>query len=311
MLQQWHRYTRTASRAEQGYVLVIVMGLLAILGVMSLSLRAATHTSFEQTRRFQNEVVAEFLAKAGIDWVMHYLNTLERQGSMWQVPWARQEALFQEHALGPGVFDVAYQDATGTLRSGLQDEEARLNINTASAASLATLPGIGQDVASAIVAQRQQAPWHTPEELVRRGLITLEFWHGREDRPGLQAYLTAWGSGKINVNTAPPVVLAAIPGSTAALVEAIVRYRQGDDGRVGTADDRTFRTVQELTTVSGMEREAVERVRDGLTVTPSTFRFIVTGRVLRQAAPAQRHQRFAILERTGQATVLRYWHKVE
>src|SRR4029453_2446819 len=93
---------------HRGYVLVIVMGLLAILAVMALSLGAATRVDLEQTRRFQDETAAELLAKAGIDWTIHYLNTLERQGTLWQVPWASQAATFRERHLGPGVFDVQY-----------------------------------------------------------------------------------------------------------------------------------------------------------------------------------------------------------
>src|SRR5262245_27031347 len=91
---------------NQGYALVIVMGLLAILGVMALSLGAATRLDLEQTRRFQDEAAAELLAKAGIEWTIHYLNTVARQGTLWQAPWASQFTLFQAHSLGPGKFDI-------------------------------------------------------------------------------------------------------------------------------------------------------------------------------------------------------------
>jgi hypothetical protein len=80
-------------------VLVIVMGLLAALGVMALSLGAATRVDLAQTRRFQDETAAELLAKAGIDWTIHYLNTVERQDTLWQAPWTSQTALFQGRPL--------------------------------------------------------------------------------------------------------------------------------------------------------------------------------------------------------------------
>src|SRR5262249_920765 len=165
-------------------------------------------------------------------------------------------------------------------------------------------------LAEAIVRQRQQ-PWSTPEVVLQRGLITASAWYGEAGQPGLSAYLTVWGSGKINVNTASPVVLAALPGITPAMVEAIVRYRQGDDGQLGTADDGYFHSVMDLVTVAGIDRSTLERFGDALTVTPSAFRFMATGRVTSGAGPAQVHQRLAVLERTANGTSLRYWRRLD
>jgi DNA uptake protein ComE-like DNA-binding protein len=246
-------HTTSWSRNTQGYVLVIVMGLLAALGVMALSLGAATRVDLAQTRRFQDETAAELLAKAGIDWTIHYLNTVARQGTLWQAPWTSQAALFQDRPLGAGAFDVQYTDPGGTLHYGLQDEEARVNLNTAPVAVLAVLPGVGPELAEAIVKYRQQGPWEAPEDLLHHGLVSPPVWYGSTGQVGLSAYLTVWGSGKININTASPMIMAAVPGMTPALVEAIVRYRQGDDQQLGTSDDRYFHTVADLATLPGVD----------------------------------------------------------
>ncbi len=296
---------------NKGYALVIVLGLLAILGVMALSLGAATRVDLEQTRRFQDETAAELLAKAGIDWTMHYLNTVERQGTLWQAPWSTQAAMFRARPLGPGTFDVQYTDPSGTLQYGLQDEEARVNLNTAPAVLLAALPGVGTELAEAIVTQRQQGLWEAPEELLHRGLVTAPVWYGSAAHAGLSAYLTVWGSGKINVNTASSVVLAAVPGMTPAMVEAIMRYRQGDDQQLGTGDDQYFRTVADLATLQEIDRGSLERVGALLTATSSAFRFIATGRVPPGTRQICTHQRLAVIERTAQATTLRYWRRLD
>jgi len=294
---------------DKGYALVIVMGVLATLGVMALSLGAATRVDLEQTRRFQDETAAELLAKAGIDWTIHYLNTVERQGTLWQAPWSSQAAIFRARPLGPGTFDIQYTDPSGTLYYGLQDEEARVNLNTAPVALLAALPGVGKELAEAIVTRRQQEPWGAPEELLYRGLVSAPVWDGSAGQAGLSTYLTVWGSGKMNVNTASPVVLAALPGMTPAMMEAIVRYRQGDDQQLGTGDDRYFRTLADLATELG--QSGLERVEAWLTVTPSAFRFIATGRVPSGTRQARTHQRLVVLERTAQATALRYWRRLD
>jgi DNA uptake protein ComE-like DNA-binding protein len=292
-------HTTSWSRNTHGYVLVIVMGLLAALGVMALSLGAAARADLAQTRRFQDETAAELLAKAGIDWTVHYLNTVARQGTLWQAPWMSQAALFQGRPLGAGTFDVQYTDPGGTLHYGLQDEEARVNLNTAPVALLAALPGVGPELAEAIVKHRQQGLWGAP------------VWYGNTGQAGLSTYLTVWGSGKININTASPTVMAAVPGMTPALVEAIVRYRQGDDGQLGTGDDWYFRAVADLATLAGVEHGELERVEVLLTVMPSAFRFIVTGRVPHGTSQARTHLRLAVLERTDPAMTLRYWRRLE
>ena len=298
-------------RNNRGYVLVIVMGLLAALSVMALSLGAATRADLEQARRFQDEAAAELLSRAAIEWAMHYLSTAERQGTLWQVPWYSQSPTFQARPLGAGTFDVRYSDASGALHDGLQDEEGRINLNTAPATLLAALPGVGQELAAAMVTQRQQQPWSVPEEVLQRGLVTASLWYGSAEKPGLSAYFTVWGSGKINVNTASPVILGTLPGITPAMVQAIMRYRQGDDQRLGTADDRYFRALTDLSTLKEIDRHALERFGDLLTVTPSAFRCIATGRVPSSAGQASVHQRLVVLERTANVTALRYWRRLD
>src|SRR4029453_13017390 len=235
----------------------------------------------------------------------------ERQGTLWQAPWTSQVALFQGRSLGVGTFDVQYTDPSGTLHYGLQDEEGGCNPNTAPVTLLAALPGVGTEMAEAIVKHRQQGPWGAPEDLLHRGLDSAPVWLGRRKQAGLSAYLTVWGSGKININTASSVVMTAVPGMTPALGEAIMRYRQGDDQQLGTSDDRYFRTVADLATLIGVDRRGLERAEAFLTVMPSAFRFIATGRVSHGTSQARTHLRLAVIERTAPATTLGYWRRLE
>jgi general secretion pathway protein K len=197
------------------------------------------------------------------------------------------------------------------LHYGVQDEEARLNLLTAPAPLLAALPGSGTELAQAIVAARQPGVWTAPEEILRRGLIAPAAFYGTAEQPGLASYVTVWGSGKVNVNTAPPPVLAALPGMTAAMVQAIVRYRQGEDQQPGTADDRHFREVGELHTLPEMDRQAVEQFETWLTVVPQAFRVMVTGRVAGSQGPDRLHRRLVIIDRTSSPASVRYWQRGE
>ena len=73
----------------------LVMGLLAVLAVMALSLGAATRADLEQTRRFQDETAAELLAKAGIDWTIHYLIRSNGRGRCGKRPGPASQPCFR------------------------------------------------------------------------------------------------------------------------------------------------------------------------------------------------------------------------
>ena len=55
-------------------------------------------------------------------------------------------------------------------------------------------------------------------------------------------YLTVYGDGLVNINTAPPVVLAAL-GLPPNLIEKILLVRRGKDQLEGTEDDFVFQRV--------------------------------------------------------------------
>ena len=57
---------------------------------------------------------------------------------------------------------------------------------------------------------------------------------------------TPLSTGRININTASPLVLQTIPGVDAGIAEQIVRIRAGPDGVDGTEDDTPFANVSEL-----------------------------------------------------------------
>jgi general secretion pathway protein K len=295
---------------EHGFALIIALGFLSIVMIMALSLSAAVRADLEQTRRFQDATAAEFLAKGGVEWAIHYLNMVDTQGHLWQAPWQDQPALFRGRVLGPGIIDLSYVDASGETRYGLQDEEARVNVNTAPAALLAGLPGSTPAIADAIVKQRQQRRLVAPEELVARGIVSAETFYGTAGAPGIDPYLTVWGSGKINLNTAPKPVLGALPGMTAVLAEAIVQHRQGVDRQPGTADDRYFRAVSDLLAVKGMTRATLTRVESWLTVAPTAFRVGVTGQVISGQGGMSVHRRLAIIDRTSRPSRIQYWRRV-
>lgn len=84
---------------------------------------------------------------------------------------------------------------------------------------------------------------------------------------GIAGWLTVWGDGKVNVNTASREVLLTIPGLDEYDVTDILQGRLGFDGQPGTKDDG-FKTMEEVMALLGTSDE---RVRNALTVSERRY----------------------------------------
>jgi general secretion pathway protein K len=77
----------------------------------------------------------------------------------------------------------------------------------------------------------RNGPVESLEELLLVRGISRELYYGTEERPGISAYLTTQGSdGKININTAPPLVLRSLSEHLdQQMVEEMIAYREDED----------------------------------------------------------------------------------
>ncbi|MBW2030504.1 MAG: type II secretion system minor pseudopilin GspK [Deltaproteobacteria bacterium] len=79
----------------------------------------------------------------------------------------------------------------------------------------------------------KNGPIDSLEELLLVRGITKELFYGTKDRPGIFDYLTAWGNGKININTAEPLVLMALSKDLdREMVEEMIAYRSNEDNDI-------------------------------------------------------------------------------
>ena len=178
---------------------------------------------------------------------------------------------------------------------GVEDEERRININNATQDMLESIPGITQEMAGSIRAwrgdstldpntlfkedtyyqglskpyKRKGQSFECIEELgLVRGL-TMDKVFGKDlnedgsvdtNEGGILRYITVFGDGLVNINTAGVTVLRAI-GFTEDLTYSIIRYRGGDDEIIGTIDDRNFTNVGNIiSSLSGLEPITPEEV---------------------------------------------------
>lgn len=75
---------------------------------------------------------------------------------------------------------------------------------------------------------------------------------------GLVNIFTVYGDGKININTASVMILAALPGLDEEVAETILTYRAGYDGRLGTDDDMYLASTEDLVNLEGLTELQIE-----------------------------------------------------
>lgn len=196
-------------------------------------------------------VQAEAIAQAGVYQAIRVIQQDTQEAPQYdalQEPWAsgldaNGVALFERIVVGTGIFSVGHlQD--GVIVSGLIDEGRKLNLNTATPSQLQQLiTSVNSDgsikpvdVAAAIIDWRDapQGAWCDAQQLgypCHNGLLDsveeLRLVPGMT--PGLFAalepFVTVYGPGAINANTAEPAVLKAM-GLSDAQISTIVQQRR-------------------------------------------------------------------------------------
>lgn len=128
----------------------------------------------------------------------------------------------------------------------------------------------------------KNAPLDTVDELLLIKGFTPEILYGGdspdpkgEPLVGIAGWLTTWGDGRVNVNTATREVLLTLPGIEEWVVDDIVEKRVGIDGAPGTKDDG-FASVDEVISQTGMNAELKDRIS---TVDRKYIRVVSVGEV--------------------------------
>ncbi len=168
----------------------------------------------------------------------------------------------------PPKSPTAHRDSLVALARPLSPGE-RIAADRASAAELARLPKIGPALARTIVAYREKnGPFGGPEALDRvpglgPGLMAAIGPHLAFSAvltsavDALPVRLPAGPSVPLDLNSASPAALDALPGIGPARAASIVQYR---------AQHGPFRSVEDLGRVPGLGPAALARVREHLAV---------------------------------------------
>ncbi len=193
--------------------------------------------------------------------------------------WSNNADAFKEVRVGDGMFNICHnyideESGLAEIRYGLIDEERKININKIDQVVLERLfkivLGFGeieaQELAASIIDWRDSdsqlsIPIGSAEDSYYRSLrysyeakdakfeiideVLLVKHMTKEVFDKIKDYITIYGNGKINANTASKEVLLSL-GLNEYIVDRILAFRRGEDGIVSTSDDNVFDTPSDI-----------------------------------------------------------------
>jgi len=271
------------NRAREGFVLVSVLWVVALLTVITLSYHHRARLEVQASRYSLDSSQAMLAARGAVERGMldlrnkSLLDQLAARPGMPEgaplvslgQPWARGGELYGED----GLLEAGETFREDSVGYTIEDLERYVNINTAPEAVLEKLPGISRPVARQIQFRRSGAddagaPSGTGRVSFQdiaelRGLrgISDADWLGGGRDGALRDLITTFGDGRVNVNTASRDVLRVLPDVDEKAVEALVAVRNGTDGEAGTADDRGWSDWDSFATETGIQGGALQSLK--------------------------------------------------
>lgn len=286
-------------RQPEGFVLVCVLWVLAILTVLTLGFahrvlldRRAAALSVDH---FQAQAMARGAVERALVELRNRFYVQAMLSQQWRArrlggapPRADLRGLRMTDLLDEGVcYAREPDDEADVCFFAVEDVEGRISLNAAPEKMLDEVEPLDFSTVNEILRRRARSgglekphPFVAVEELRALDRIDDDIWYGKGDQAGLRDLFTVWGDGLINVNTASRAVLECIPDLQDDVVETILVYRAGPDGQLGTEDDRAFEALHEIGAVAGLSQERLGPVLRYCKVESQCFR--ITGTATRR-----------------------------
>jgi len=284
-MRRARRAARPALRDEQGFALLLVLLVLALVAVVSVEFAYSMRLEAAAVRAYKSGIIGNHLAETALEQAIREIVAdtpfvVEEEDGLltfYTVDRRPLPRLRREKAeLGGGQYSYR-----------ITDEEARLNVNSSPPDRIDRLLqtlGLDKEVRDTIVDSIQD--WRDPNEehrlngaesedyylklpvpyrahnanlesiteLLQIKGVTPAIYNGTKDRPGLAGLVTVRGSGPVNMNTAGADALRALGLSTAEITEIVQsRHNNGPypnvpgkfGGRNLSVATRTFRVEAE------------------------------------------------------------------
>lgn len=284
---------------NRGTILIFALWALAFLAVIAAQLSTVVRQRITVLERLNDRIELRYLAQAGVRKAVSFLKTYAADANFFISPGGKElrsnnPLHFSEIQLGTGRASVFYWDEDLTQepvkKFGMMEEAAKLNLNTATAGEVERLLilGLKMDGEEARSLALALTDWRSPGDNELTGFYSDEYYANLQFpyRPKeaafetwdelllvrgmnegilrqMRRFFTIYGDGKININTAPWQVMAAV-GLSEELAIKIIAVRRGPDGVDTTADDyaflKSYDAAAELSQVLDLTTEETEQI---------------------------------------------------
>jgi general secretion pathway protein K len=260
---------------KRGFVLVVVLWLLAILTVIAIGFQRRSVMEARAAAFTLDHSKAMFLARGavarGVIEVRNKgaIDALYKQSGRtgYSQQWTKTKDMFAEGSYYTVPEGDEYKEEI--CKYVIRDEESRVSVNSAPEDMLKEVKSLSLEAVRHIMKRRMgdadakepAQPFQTIEELREAADIKDKDWFGSGRKAPLKDIITCWGDGKLNVNTASADVLASVPGLRSNAVSAIVDYRAGQDRKLCTEDDLDFESFDDLRERTGVTGDALNALQ--------------------------------------------------
>lgn len=330
---------------SKGSVLIIALWSLCIMASLAVILGYGVRQKAAVINRLDVRDRLRSITDAGVKTAICELKTgQEKSYDCMKDSWSNNKKVFGGMVVDGGSYDICYkyvneESGISETRYGLIDEERKININKLNREVIQRLLQAAanmdetesQALAASIVDWRDtdselsvplgsaedadyrntQFPYEAKDndfEVPEEILLVNGMTNGIFEK--IKNYITIYGDGKINVNTASQAVLTAT-GLGEKMIGYIVSFRRGKDGIVGTEDDNIFDMpsnivpyVTQFVNLSASEVAVLATVSERYFATSSQF-FMVRG-VAALKGKNKTSEAIAVINREGK---ILYWRE--
>lgn len=286
-------------KSKKGSILIFSLWILTLLTVFAVHIGMRVRQRIDLAKRIELRQELNHTAygsiKKAIASLRRDLQFPESQKSYSKAYKFNNPDLFSQIKLGRAVGQVSYEERDPfqkdiSRRYGVVDEERKLNINYVDRTTLKRLlravTELSEDQATAMA--ESIIDWRQPGESKLEGFNSdnyylnlehpytakknfyesmdeLKFIEGMTDGlyDLLKNYLTVYGNGQVNVNTASFQVLGAL-GWEDQVIQKFLRVRNGADGAAFTVDDyvfsRTYDIASEMKRYMELEDKEIRQI---------------------------------------------------
>ncbi len=269
---------------ESGMALLLVLAVIAVLSVVVIGFNDRTQSAMERAFYVQDKVQMQAMAASGVDigLAVLYHDRGESDHDTLVEDWAKLDSqrfgeLFEDGGLQVGIADLSGRFPINRLVALAEvdtgnDSEAyrKMLVRLLTNGQFAVLDEIeariivdsltdwldGDDDPLPYGAENdyyltqtepypaRNGPVEFIDELLQVRGMTMEILHGSGEKKGLAEYISIYGNDRININTAPALVLQALaPEISEEDVSIIDEFRRNDDSALLLAEPNWYFTV--------------------------------------------------------------------